>query len=149
MEQHPKKIHHVLLYSYTIYFLTIVVGVIFDTFFKIKLFSGEIFQFLGVIIVILGTLIIFWAQRTSKRSKIEGKRDFHRGPYKISRHPTSIALMVITLGLGLILNSFFVIVMTIVVFFIKSIFAKREERILGQKYGEDYFEYKSKVRTWL
>lgn len=145
--------HYVLTYSYMVYFFAIIIGVILDTIFPIKIFQNQNSQYIGLIIIILSSVLIYWAQKTTNRTKKEitnGKRDFNRGPYKYSRNPTSLGLLMVILGFGLMIGSFFIFVTMVVIFFInKIIFLPKEEKLLERKYGQNYLDYKQKVRTWL
>jgi protein-S-isoprenylcysteine O-methyltransferase Ste14 len=51
------------------------------------------------------------------------------------------------LGFGIMNNALFVIVTTFISFFIsKFVFIDRQERILADKYGAPYLEYKKAVK---
>jgi protein-S-isoprenylcysteine O-methyltransferase Ste14 len=105
--------------------------------------------------ILLGSMLIYWAQSTSSSTKNEMEkegvvRDFARGPYKYSRNPTHIGLAIMTLGLGLLINSLFSVVLTVIASLItKFIFVKEEELLLEKKYGQTYCDYKKKVNTWV
>lgn len=149
-------VHLVLSHSYTVFLLAVVLGVIFDILIPTSYFGNYIFQYVGFVMIVLGSLLIYWAQSTTNCTKKEelekGEpvRDFARGPYKYSRNPTHIGIAIMTFGLGLIINSIFSIIFVIVAFLItKNIFVKKEEALLEKKYGEDYCNYKKKVCTWL
>ena len=149
------RVHYILSHSYSVYLFAVVLGVIFDTIIPIDPFGGDVYKYTGLSMVFIGSVLIYWAQSTSSTTKkemeIEGKvRDFARGPYKYSRNPTHIGLAIMTLGLGFLSNSLFSVIFIVLAFVItKSIFIKKEEVILEEKYGQAYCDYKSKVRTWL
>jgi protein-S-isoprenylcysteine O-methyltransferase Ste14 len=149
-------VHLVLSHSYTVFLLAVILGVIFDIFIPTSYFGNYIFQYVGLVLVILGSLLIYWAQKTTnctKKEEIEKGvliRDFARGPYKYSRNPTHIGLTIMALGLGLIINSVFSVAFVVVAFLITKIFfVKKEEELLEKRYGDDYCNYKKKVCTWL
>ncbi|MBP6908273.1 MAG: isoprenylcysteine carboxylmethyltransferase family protein [Candidatus Pacebacteria bacterium] len=148
-------IHMVLSHSYTMFMLALVAGLVLHLVFEIPLFVSGAYQYLGVVLIIIGTYLVWWAQSTTRKTKQEmsqtqPSRDFARGPYKYSRNPTHIGLTLTTLGLGLILNSFFIFVVTIIASLIsKYIFIKKEEALLEEKYGDEYREYKKTVSTWV
>lgn len=149
-------VHLVLSHSYTVFLLAVILGVIFDVLVPTSFFASYLFQYIGVGFIVLGSILIYWAQRTTNCTKKEelekGQlvRDFARGPYKYSRNPTHIGIAIMTLGLGLIINSIFSIIFVIVAFLItKNIFIKKEEALLEKRYGDDYCNYKKKVCTWL
>jgi protein-S-isoprenylcysteine O-methyltransferase Ste14 len=137
------------------FMLALVAGLVLHLVFEIPLFVSGAYQYLGVVLIIIGTYLVWWAQSTTRKTKQEmsqtqPSRDFARGPYKYSRNPTHIGLTLTTLGLGLILNSFFIFVVTIIASLIsKYIFIKKEEALLEEKYGDEYREYKKTVSTWV
>jgi len=49
----------------------------------------------------------------------------------------------------LISNSVVLIGTTIISYIFSSIFIRRQENILAEKYGEEYLKYKKEVRSWL
>ncbi|MES2930429.1 MAG: methyltransferase [Patescibacteria group bacterium] len=148
-------VHIVLSYSYVMFLMAVVAGLVLDLVYHITIFSGPFYSYAGFIMIVAGSYLVYWAQSTSRCTKEEMKkgltgRDFERGPYKYSRNPTHLGLTLMTLGLGLILHSFFSVVCIIVASVIsKFIFLKKEERLLEKKYGQTYCEYKRKVRTWV
>lgn len=137
-----KIVHIILIYGYFIFFIAAVFGLIINLFFSIELFHNPFCQNLGAILIILGTLLVYWAQRSSANTgKIKNEeisvKDFLRGPYKIIRHPTYTGLFIMTLGLSLSLNSLPSFVLVIVAYlFVKLVFTKKEERFLEEKHGE-------------
>ncbi len=152
----PAGIVHVILsQSYTIYFLAIVLGVAFDVIFSFKFFSNQIFSTLGLVMIVLGSILIYWAQSTTTYSKSETKQNrdvnfFSRGPYKYTRNPTNFAVALMSLGLGFIINSLFTIIFIIVTYLIsRFIFIKMQEDILKERYGDVYEEYRKSVKDWL
>lgn len=147
---HPQHaVHHTLAHSYSVYFLFLLGGVFLDLIFPVRVFKSDIMVVLGLVFLTLATLLIFWAQHTSRNLKIDSlkKESFCKGPYCYTRTPTHWGLFFLTLGFGFVLNAFFVILFTLVSFFItKYTFLRREERILAHRYGEPYLEYKKSVR---
>lgn len=147
-------VHFILSHSYTVFMLAVVFGLILDVFMPVEIFHKSVYQYIGLLMIILGSILIYWAQSTSSSTKKEEtsgeSRDFARGPYKYNRSPTHVGLSVMTLGLGFLLNSAFSVILIVIAYFItKSIFLKKEEAILEKKYGKPYFDYKKKVRNWL
>ena len=147
-------IHFILSHSYIVFLMAIILGVIFDVIYRISIFSNPIYQNIGFIMIILGSIIIYWSQSTSRCIKKNTEQDiiynFECGPYKYSRNPTHIGIAIMTLGFGFIVNALFIIIFIIIAYFITGlIFLKEEERLLEQKYGQKYLDYKKKVKIWL
>ncbi len=72
------------------------------------------------------------------------------GPYRFSRNPSYVALTLLYVGLGVILNNAWVLLLLIpVLLVIQFGVVLREERHLEAVFGEEYMRYKSSVRRWL
>lgn len=152
----PDTIHYILSRSYSLYLFSIVAGVIIDTVIYPLRFSFPFYTQIGFFVMMIGSVIVYWSQRSSSRSKKEfqknpeGKRNFARGPYKYSRNPTHIGLMITSLGFGVLAGSFFIIIFIIFAFITSLIvFLPKEEELLAKKYGQAYIDYHSKVHPWI
>ena len=146
---HKETVHEVLAHSYSIYFILLLVGVYLDFIFQFKIFSDSIMIPIGAGILILSSALILWAQKTTRnlQKDIISKETFCHGPYCYTRSPTHWGLFFLMLGFGIIMNAFFVILFTLVAFIIsKFVFLKKEEKILTEKYGTPYLEYKKSVK---
>ncbi len=72
------------------------------------------------------------------------------GPYRFSRNPAYVALTLWYLGIGLVLNNAWILLLAIPPVLVMDRRAiPREERHLEEKFGQDYVRYKAKVRRWL
>ncbi|MDR3519759.1 MAG: methyltransferase [Candidatus Pacebacteria bacterium] len=144
---HKNKVHKVLFHSYFAYFLLFVIAICLDLIFNLQVFSRSVAT-TGIVLLILGTILVFWAQKTS-RSLQKGTPDkefFSHGPYAFTRTPTNFGLFFLMLGCGMIANAFFVIFLSFFAFLIaKFIFLEEEEKILAEKYGAPYLAYKKSV----
>lgn len=139
------KIHFVLSHSYIVFLFAVVLGVVIDIIIPLDIFSIELYQTLGLMMIILGSALIYWAQSTS--SPYKNKTGFENGPYKYSKSPTHLGLFIMTLGLGLLINSPFSVFFTVLAWIItKFLFLKKQEKILGDKYGDEYRAYKEKIK---
>ena len=146
--ENKNKVHKILVKSYLFYFTFFLVGIILDYLFPMKIFQNSMIEFIGFVLMALATLLIFWAQKTTRNLDKENltKNTFMCGPYKYTRLPTHWGLSFLIFGFGLTINAFFVVVTTIIsYFFTKFFILKKEENILIRKYGEPYLEYKKSV----
>ncbi len=150
----PDTIHTILSRSYSVYLFSIIVGVIMDTIIIFH-FSFNYHTEVGFAIIILGTLLVYWAQHTSSSSKKESvdtntPRAFAKGPYKNTRNPAHVGLMLMTLGFGVMIGSYFIVILTVFSFITsKFVFLPNEEKLLVKKYGQDYIDYQKKVHPWI
>jgi len=73
-----------------------------------------------------------------------------KGPYGWSRNPIYLAMVGVTIGTGIALDNFWVIVMLAPVLLMMHFgVITREERYLTEKFGDEYRSYKNAVRRWL
>ena len=142
-------IHKVLAHSYSVYFLFFLAGVYLDLVFRLDIFHSPLVVYLGWILLFLATLLIFWAQKTSRNLSKENlsKENFMQGPYRYTRGPTHLGLFFLILGFGMTSNAFFIVLFSPIAFLItKFFYLRREEKILENKYGAPYLEYKKAVK---
>jgi protein-S-isoprenylcysteine O-methyltransferase Ste14 len=72
------------------------------------------------------------------------------GPYRFSRNPLYVALTVLYVGLALLLNSWWGVVLLVpVLVALHWGVVRREERYLGLKFGDEYAKYRSRVRRYV
>ncbi|MEX2649889.1 MAG: isoprenylcysteine carboxylmethyltransferase family protein [Alphaproteobacteria bacterium] len=72
------------------------------------------------------------------------------GPYRISRNPIYVGLLLGTLGIAVLVDSAWMIGGVVPLFAVLDIgVIAREESYLERKFGADYRAYKAKVRRWL
>jgi protein-S-isoprenylcysteine O-methyltransferase Ste14 len=142
-------VHYVLAHSYSFYFLMFLLGVFMNIFYPIRIFESYYMSTTGFVILVLGTVLIVWAQNTSRDLNTTNlsKDIFYQGPYRYTRGPTHLGLFLLILGFGIIANSVYIVIFSIISFLVgKFFFLKKEEEILATKYGTPYIEYKKIVR---
>lgn len=72
------------------------------------------------------------------------------GPYRFSRNPMYLSLVLLYFGLALRLDVFWVLVLApVVIVLVHYLAIVREERYLERKFGQEYLDYKARVRRWL
>jgi len=72
------------------------------------------------------------------------------GPYRFTRNPLYIGLTLITVGVALLKNHAWVLVLLAPTLFVMHHgVILREERYLERKFGAAYTDYKAKVRRWI
>ncbi|MFA5778036.1 MAG: hypothetical protein WC870_00890 [Candidatus Paceibacterota bacterium] len=155
MENHSKtdiqkqSVHKVLAHSYSVYLILFLTGVFLDLIFNFKIFNIFFIVPMGIFFLAFGTGLIIWAQYTSLNLKVESvtKETFCKGPYCYTRTPTNFGLFFLMLGFGMIINAFFIILFAFISLVItKFIFLNKQEKILEEKYGTPYQEYKKSVK---
>lgn len=72
------------------------------------------------------------------------------GPYRLSRNPMYLQMVVICIGLALMLANVWILLLTPLCAWLLQRWAiLPEEAYLERKFGEDYCAYKRRVRRWL
>lgn len=142
------RIHSILSYAYFVFLLAVILGLIFDLFIEVNLNWTNTHNIIGPLALIFGSILIYWAQTSSLRTAQLKKKGvtidiFRQGPYRFIRNPSYLGVFIISLGLALLLSSFFSIVFSVLAYLIiRIVFVKKEELLLSQKYGEPYNKYK-------
>lgn len=72
------------------------------------------------------------------------------GPYRFTRNPMYLQMVLICIGFSIILASLWILVLAPVCAGLLYVFAiKPEEAYLERKFGEAYLQYKRSVRRWI
>ena len=72
------------------------------------------------------------------------------GPYRYSRNPIYLSMLLLEIGIALMVNSVWLLVaVALMVAYLSLGVIAREERYLAGKFGEAYLHYKASVRRWL
>ena len=73
-----------------------------------------------------------------------------RGPFRVTRNPMYLALEFLCIGVGLVANTLWPIVIALpAAFALRRLVIDKEERYLERKFGPEYLDYKARVRRWL
>jgi protein-S-isoprenylcysteine O-methyltransferase Ste14 len=72
------------------------------------------------------------------------------GPYRFTRNPMYLGLLILSMALALVMNSVWPLLFLIpAVVVMNRAVISREEAYLERKFGEQYLEYKRRVRRWI
>lgn len=114
-----------------------------------------VLQMLGFLLAASGASIARWSfvtmrmMGTSADPRKSSMALATAGPYRISRNPIYLAMTMVYVGTGLLLNSFWPLVLLIpLVLLMHYGVILREEKYLEGKFGKPYREYKSKTGRW-
>ena len=157
MEKKINSVSHISSYSISVFAVGLFIGVLLDIIFPMKIISEPLNQAIGLVLIVVGTLVIYSAEKHGETYSVLRKSanvcqidDLTRGPYKYTRNPKYLALSLLLIGLGVILNTPFIIITAIISgLIVHFYFLKKEETILENRHGDVYREYKNKVRKWL
>jgi protein-S-isoprenylcysteine O-methyltransferase Ste14 len=73
-----------------------------------------------------------------------------KGPFRYSRNPLYVSLTLLYLGVALIINVLWIVLLVVPVLVVmqRGVIG-REEAYLERKFGEKYLSYKARVRRWV
>ena len=132
-----------------------ILGVLLNLFFPIPIWRSVWIAVIGGVPLLLGIWLLVSARSVFRRHMtplmpweptIALVQD---GPYRFSRNPIYLAFALMYLGASFIFNSIFLlIVLALVVVLFDRTQIPREERYLQEKFGEEYTNYRERVRRW-
>lgn len=92
----------------------------------------------------------FWRAGTSALPFRPAARFVAVGPYRFTRNPMYLGITVAVSGLGVLLDSAWVVLAAFVgAAAIHAFVIPREERYLERRFGASYLDYKRRVRRWI
>ena len=107
-------------------------------------------QIVGWASVLTGLLLVAWAVRTAADVDLERPNQLVRGgPYAFSRNPMYVAWTLAYVGIALVADAAWPLLLLPVVLAVTHIVIVREERSLERRFGAAYRSYKRSVRRYL
>ncbi len=136
----------------TLNFISALIVFLISFFIETKIsISQEILIKFGVIIVVFGMLIVFWATIYIKKAilgEIEPTLNIliKKGPYRFIRHPVYLGMTIALLGVPVSLGNWLGIIAVFLLFLPSEIYrAKLEEKKLAIKFGTEWENYVKKT----
>ncbi|MFW9787771.1 MAG: methyltransferase family protein [Candidatus Thorarchaeota archaeon] len=71
------------------------------------------------------------------------------GPYRFTRNPIYVGNLIMAIGLTIVWSGLVMLLCTIIIFIVFRHFIIREETILEEEFGDEYRDFKNRVRRWL
>lgn len=136
--------------------VALVLGLVTQWLLPIRVPPDGLSKSLGPVITAASFGLFFWAVRAmlAGNGSIPTNKPTNavviRGPYRFSRNPIYLAMLLLQVGIGIWSNSLWYLglaVVSAVLLWWGAI--SREERYLARKFGVEYTSYKATVRRWL
>ncbi len=118
------------------------------------------YNLVGILFIPVGMLLVIWANyallhigKIGLRDREPMKRPSNLvlvGPYRFTRNPIYLGCLLMLLGLVIVWSSVvtaFLLILVYIVF--RYVFIKREETILEEEFGDEYRDFKKRVRRWV
>ena len=111
--------------------------------------AGAVLASIGVCLA-LSAASIFLVRRTTLNPFAVPSTFVARGPYRFTRNPMYVSLVIVYLGAVLMLGSFWPLIMLAApIAILNRVVIPFEENQLVEAFGDSYQTYRSKVRRWL
>jgi protein-S-isoprenylcysteine O-methyltransferase Ste14 len=111
---------------------------------------------IGIVPLIFGIVLnlradaMFKKDETTVKPYLKPTALQDKGPFAISRHPMYLGMFSILLGTAILLGVVSAFILSIVyVGLMEWIFMPTEEKNLQEAFGEQYLEYRKRVRRWI
>jgi len=140
----------------THFYTYLIISVLLHYVFPVKQIINKPFIYAGIIFIIIGIMFNILADKIFKKQKTTVKPDqkptslIVHGPFRISRNPMYLGMTLFLIGAGIYLGSITSFIG--VILFIAAMefyFIPDEERMMKEAFGEDFENYKRKVRRWI
>jgi protein-S-isoprenylcysteine O-methyltransferase Ste14 len=124
-------------------------GIVLNAFWSRRITSTRGVRPLGGSLIIVGAVVAAWATRTAGPVDLERPaRLVTRGPYAVSRHPMYVAWTLIYVGVALVFNVLWLLVLLPLLGLLVHREARREESRLEDAFGDAYRTYRRRVRRY-
>ena len=151
-------ISYILIYLFKIF--GIPKQIVVDVFTFPSNMLPEPYNYIGILFISVGLFLIIWANYALLfigKIGFKNREPMHRpsslvlvGPYRFTRNPIYFGNLLMMFGLVIVWSSIITALLLIVVYVIfKFVFIRREEVILEEEFGEEYQEFKKRVRRWI
>ncbi len=111
---------------------------------------------LGGALLLAGIVLLFLFEREFQRKKTAANpwrpttAIASDGPYRFTRNPAYVGMALVYVGIALCSQALWVLLpLPVVLAIIDRGVIAREERYLERKFGQEYLDYKGRVRRWL
>jgi protein-S-isoprenylcysteine O-methyltransferase Ste14 len=137
--------------------LAVIAGLILNWLVPLQFLPAELPSgWLGALIFVLALALFAWAIATITRAgsnvptNLPTTAVVETGPYRFTRNPIYLAMVLSLIGLGLAFDNLWLLVMLVpFTLVINYGVVAREEAYLERKFGDVYRGYRSRVRRWL
>jgi protein-S-isoprenylcysteine O-methyltransferase Ste14 len=110
----------------------------------------------GYALIVVGLLVAWWgiamfaAARTTIFPFQPANALVQRGPYRFTRNPMYLGMCLGYVGLALLVNAGWpVLMLPVVILAMNRFVIREEEKYLQQRFGDDYAAYRRRVRRWI
>jgi protein-S-isoprenylcysteine O-methyltransferase Ste14 len=114
------------------------------------------YSYLGAVLMLLGLALMTWAamlfRKVGTSFQLQGESSVlvTSGPFRFSRNPMYLGMLIWLMGLAILLGSLVVFVFPFLFFLLANLLMiPLEEKSMEQMLGQQFIEYRQRVRRWL
>lgn len=155
MMQH-KHLSEIRLIPPTYFLLGLIPGIVLQFIFPFQLLPNPINFISGLAMICIAFALALWTGVTLKQA---GTHIHIRhptltlvthGPYRFSRNPMYLSLLLLIIGISLLFNFiWFLLCIPLIVFLVNVFVIQHEECNLEKLFGQAYTQYQCKARRWV
>lgn len=139
-----------------IYLGGLTIGIILHLIKPISLLPQNLSLPIGVVFILVGVILVVTSFQVLRNANTnidvrEPVMDIvTSGPYRFSRNPIYLAMTILFIGIGILVNSLWILIILVPIIFVMEFgVIAREEKYLARKFGDKYTRYKTQVRKWI
>ena len=139
-----------------LYALVFIISMLLQRVWPVGILPESVGRAVGIACILSGLALIAWSAQTFWRARTSvipvrpSTAIVTEGPFRFTRNPMYVAFTLMYLGAAVWLDMLWpILLLPVLLFVVQSYVIAREERYLGRKFGEEYLQYKSRVRRWL
>ena len=140
----------------TYFYSMLILLIILHFLCPISILINQPYSYSGIAIIIIGIILNVWTDKLFKHEKTTVKpyeipsHLIVEGPFKISRHPMYLGMVIILSGIAIFLGSIITFIFPFTfIFVIEIFFIPYEEQNLERTFKQEFIEYKKNVRRWI
>jgi protein-S-isoprenylcysteine O-methyltransferase Ste14 len=138
-----------------IYAVPLILGLVLDRRVHLPFLPRSAARGLGWLLIGGAVMLNMWFLRTIRDAEVPIRTDkpvprvTTEGPFRYSRNPSYLALAMLYTGIAVLRNVLWpIVLLPLVLLVIQREVIGREERYLERTFGEEYLDYKRRVRRW-
>lgn len=136
--------------------ILLVLPILLHLLVPLKTLVPKPFGYVGTALMLLGLALSIWAASTFRSAgtgfRLHGETSAlaTSGPFRMSRNPMYLAMLIWLAGLAVLLGSLVAFLFPIILLLVANfLMIPMEERNMERAFGAPYVEYKRRVRRWL
>jgi protein-S-isoprenylcysteine O-methyltransferase Ste14 len=135
--------------------ILIALPILFHYLIPVMIVIPKPYSYLGVALMLLGFVLMAWAamlfRKVGTNFQLHGGGSvlITSGPFRLSRNPMYLGMLIWLIGLAILLGSLITFLFPALFFLLANfLLIPLEEKDIEQKAGKEFIEYKRHVRRW-